>query len=157
MSHAEKPISRILLPQSGGNHSSRPCVAERFKRPTRRRCSEELGTGSPAVFLFGLAPRGVYLAEDVTTHAGELLPHHFTLDPFGAGIFSVALVVGSDPPGCYPARCPLVFGLSSIPKGTATAERLTHGTLNIITTSGSTTTLCGSGSGDCFCRFGVEH
>ena len=30
------------------------------------------------VSLFGLAPRGVYLAASVTTHAGELLPHRFT-------------------------------------------------------------------------------
>ncbi len=34
------------------------------------------------VFLFGLAPRGVYLAALVTDHAGELLPHHFTHHPF---------------------------------------------------------------------------
>ena len=30
------------------------------------------------VSLFGLAPRGVYLAASVTTRAGELLPHRFT-------------------------------------------------------------------------------
>ena len=36
-------------------------------------------TSSPVlVSLFGLAPRGVCLAADVTTRAGELLPHHFT-------------------------------------------------------------------------------
>jgi len=46
-------------------------------------------------FLFGLAPRGVYLAGHVTITAGELLPHRFTHHPdnIGAGIFSVALVV----------------------------------------------------------------
>jgi hypothetical protein len=50
--------------------------------------------------LFGLAPRGVYLAATVTSHAGELLPHRFTHRPdnskfeiIRAGIFSVALVV----------------------------------------------------------------
>ena len=35
------------------------------------------------VSLFDLAPRGVYLAADVTTDAGELLPHRFTHHPFG--------------------------------------------------------------------------
>jgi len=68
------------------------------------------------VFLFGLAPRGVYLAASVTTRAGELLPHRFTHHlSKEAGLFSVALVVTrcSRAPGCYPARCPLVFGLSS--------------------------------------------
>lgn len=47
--------------------------------------------------LFGLAPRGVYLAATVTGRAGELLPHRFTHCPNafgeGAGLFSVALVV----------------------------------------------------------------
>jgi len=33
---------------------------------------------SERVSLFGLAPRGVYLAAAVTSHAGELLPHRFT-------------------------------------------------------------------------------
>src|SRR5687767_12744991 len=31
-----------------------------------------------SISLFGLAPRGVYLAATVTTRAGELLPHRFT-------------------------------------------------------------------------------
>jgi hypothetical protein len=35
-------------------------------------------TGRPYLLL-GLAPDGVYLAEGVTPHAGELLPHLFTL------------------------------------------------------------------------------
>ena len=47
--------------------------------------------GDPDVFLFGLAPRGVCLAGDVTTSAGELLPHHFTLDPFGQEYFLLHL------------------------------------------------------------------
>ena len=47
-----------------------------------------------SISLFGLAPRGVYLAAIVTNYAGELLPHHFTHYLFAqAGIFSVALVV----------------------------------------------------------------
>lgn len=46
------------------------------------------------VSLFGLAPRGVYLAASVTGRAGELLPHPFTHHlRKEAGILSVALVV----------------------------------------------------------------
>jgi hypothetical protein len=55
-------------------------------------------------FLFGLAPGGVYLATECCHLRGALLPHHFTLTgPILAnrtgGIFSVALSVGSRPPG----------------------------------------------------------
>jgi hypothetical protein len=41
-----------------------------------------------------------------------------------AGLFSVALVVtrSSRVPGRYPARCPMVFGLSSCPERQATAR-----------------------------------
>ena len=65
------------------------------------------------ISLFDLAPRGVYLADNVAAAAGELLPHRFTHYP-KAGLFSVALVVTRfHVPGRYPARCSLVFGLSS--------------------------------------------
>lgn len=55
----------------------------------------------------------------VTTDAGELLPHRFTHHlrsiRSGAGLLSVALVVTPfEVPGRYPARCPKVFGLSSV-------------------------------------------
>ena len=56
-----------------------------------------------ACILFGLAPDGVYQANRVTTTAGALLPHRFTLttrpqksEPFG-GILSVALSLVSRP------------------------------------------------------------
>ena len=50
-----------------------------------------------------LLPGGVYLAEQVTLPAGELLPHRFTLTtqpegPFG-GLFSVALSLAFRPVG----------------------------------------------------------
>ena len=58
--------------------------------------------------LFGLAPGGVYRAPDVTTGAGALLPHRFTLTSqpeqqlscsalISGGFFSVALSLGSPP------------------------------------------------------------
>ena len=43
----------------GGDHSSRPFVTKWLKRPTRKRIMER---AAPFVSLFGLAPRGVYLA-----------------------------------------------------------------------------------------------
>ena len=54
-----------------------------------------------SVFLFGLAPHGVYPATDFTTCAGALLPHPFTLTARRIGVgglLSVALAVGF-PPG----------------------------------------------------------
>jgi len=51
-------------------------------------------------FLFGLAPGGVYLATDCYQPRGALLPHHFTLTGLSSGgMLSVALAVGSRPPG----------------------------------------------------------
>jgi len=50
-------------------------------------------------FLFGLAPDGVYTATQRYRVCGALLPHHFTLTWKPGGIFSVALSVGSRPPG----------------------------------------------------------
>lgn len=51
--------------------------------------------------LFGLAPSGVYLATDCYQPCGALLPHLFTLTGTEAlrRLFSVALSVGSRPPG----------------------------------------------------------
>ena len=82
-----RPVRRVLCPSrrgaSGGGHPSRPAVAGRLQRPTRRlgraalkrlRRSPPRG-GDP----LGLAPGGVYLATPVTRSAGGLLPHRFTL------------------------------------------------------------------------------
>jgi len=57
--------------------------------------------GRDVVFLFGLAPGGVYLAASCYQLRGALLPHHFTLTGIkdAGGILSVALSVGSRPPG----------------------------------------------------------
>src|SRR5690606_7998150 len=67
--------------------------------------------------LFGLAPSGVYLATDCCQPCGALLPHLFTLTGTCVlrRLFSVALSVGSHPPGVtwrsalwspdFPPRC----------------------------------------------------
>jgi hypothetical protein len=52
------------------------------------------GAGRPHLLL-GLAPSGVCLAAPVARHAGELLPHRFTLtSATRGGLFSVALSAG---------------------------------------------------------------
>ena len=92
------------------NHSSRTPVTRGLKRPTRKRARIDAAfthlAAHKAASLFGLAPRGVYLAVECCHRRGALLPHRFTLtghDPLPGsdlgGLFSVALSVGSRPPG----------------------------------------------------------
>ena len=78
------------------SHSSGMHVTVHLERPTRVQRGPRNG------LLFGLAPGGVYLAATCYHARGALLPHHFTLTaPFArrGGLFSVALSVGSHPPG----------------------------------------------------------
>jgi len=61
-----------------GDHSSSPTVADWIKRPTRRlragsSLKSQISNLRSHAFLFGLAPRGVYLAAHVATRAGALL------------------------------------------------------------------------------------
>ena len=72
------------------DHSSRIGVAANLMRPyprTRR---------AHPIRLFGLAPDGVYLAPDVTTGTGALLPHRFTCTTLArCSLLSVALSIAS--------------------------------------------------------------
>ena len=95
------------------NHSSGTHVAMSLKQPTRKCVRIPLETpplayaraGSPTS-LFGLAPGGVCRATECCHRRGALLPHPFTLtvsrgvthENLG-GLLSVALSVGSRPPG----------------------------------------------------------
>ena len=45
--------------------------------------------------------------------AGELLPHHFTLTAKQAAVYFCGTFLRVASTGCYPALCPLKFGLSS--------------------------------------------
>jgi len=68
--HKPGSVSARGIPKDrprGGNHSSRPPIAERLKQPTRISRSEPLLPLKGARPLFGLAPGGVYHASDVTT------------------------------------------------------------------------------------------
>ena len=79
-----------VLADARGDHPS--------MRPTRRLPFSERA----ALLLLGLASTGVYQATRITSHAGALLPHRFTLtcDVFTSigGLLSVALSVRSPPP-----------------------------------------------------------
>jgi hypothetical protein len=97
-----RPISRVL---------SRAIIHLRYASP---RTSSDLPGSTcgpharphprmkPPAPLFGLAPGGVCRAAECCHRRGALLPHHFTLTaPLQGvgGLLSVALSVGSRPPG----------------------------------------------------------
>jgi len=75
------------------NHSSRPCVTTRLKQPTQVQCGHTIEP------LFGLAPEGVCSAINVTIYAVRSYHTFSPLPKKLGGIFSVALSVGSRPPG----------------------------------------------------------
>jgi len=93
-----------------GNHSSGIHVAVDLKQPTRKRAricaARSTFYGRPTASLFGLAPGGVYRAVSVARAA---VRSYRTVSPLPAsalvtrrslgGLLSVALSVGSRPPG----------------------------------------------------------
>jgi hypothetical protein len=93
------PVRRAPLGSPAGGHPSRPAVAGRLQRPTRRHWAGHPRSPAqhPGIRVpFGLAPGGVYRAVPVTRDAGGLLHHRFTLTPLArGGLFSVALSRGS--------------------------------------------------------------
>ena len=136
-----RSVSRILSPEirarlRGGDHSSRPSVAGRLKRPTRRR-SAPLGRDFGRAALSDDLPIWSCTARSLPGHAchharrcaltlSPVGPHRFThhpLPPPGgegplAGLFSVALVVAPPPDGCsrspFAAGRPAVSGLAAL-------------------------------------------
>ena len=121
-----RPVSRVLSParRPGDGHSSGTRVATGLARPTRatgsgtslRATPSRAPTPSP---LLGLAPGGVYRAVDVAV--GAVRPYR-TLSPLptdrpepapAGGLLSVALSLGSPPPGVTRHRVPVEPGLSS--------------------------------------------
>ncbi len=85
---ADKPGSVV------DSHSSGDSVAGDLKQPTR-----ELIWADSNAPLFGLAPSGVYPASVVTNTAVRSYRTISPLPDESGGIFSVALSVGSRPPG----------------------------------------------------------
>ena len=95
MRKQESAISRVL--STTIIHLGQPSPTASSNLP-----GSPLGTGGanePHTPLFGLAPGGVYRAANCCQSRGALLPHHFTLTGKAGGIFSVALSMGSRPPG----------------------------------------------------------
>ena len=78
------------------NHSSRPAITNRLKRPTRIQRGY-----TPIGFLFGLAPSGVYHRHRLLPAARCALtaPFHPYRCLRRGGFLSAALSVGSRPPG----------------------------------------------------------
>ena len=137
---ARRPISRVLSRplRAGDDHSSGTSVAGRLARPTRAAAAEtrlagagpEGPVGRPP--LCGLAPGGVCHAAAV---AGGAVRSYRTLSPLPAasedgagGLLSVALSLGSPPPGVTRHRVSVEPGLSSPrPEGRKAAIRPSGG------------------------------
>jgi len=111
-------------PKSGDGHSSGTFVAERLARPTRAaaRKARPAARLSPhrLPLLLGLAPGGVYPAAAV---AGGAVRSYRTISPLppaapkdvrGWRCVSVALSLGSPPPGVTRHRASVEPGLSSL-------------------------------------------
>jgi len=127
--NARRSVSRVLylqeLDSRGDGHSSGTPVTGRLVQPTRTAARKPAcpldrnPAGAPS--LFGLAPGGVYPAASVTSRAVRsyrtlsplpiALP--FLAEPAG-GLLSVALSLGSPPPGVTRHRVSVEPGLSSI-------------------------------------------
>ena len=101
---------------NGDGHSSGTPVAERLVRPTRaavRRFARLPDISGCLPLLLGLAPGGVFPAAAV---AGSAVRSYRTFAPLPGmpgGLFSVALSLGSPPPGVTRHRTSVEPGLSS--------------------------------------------
>src|SRR3990172_7286197 len=112
---SERVVSRVLSSRFPGrdDHLSGPSIARRHERPTRKsRTGRPYPRRTGDASLCGLAPGGVCQAPGIAAGSGELLPHRFTLTPFGAVFFSVALSMGSPP---VPFRDRLALRSSDFP------------------------------------------
>jgi hypothetical protein len=123
---ARRRVSRVLSRRrripNGDGHSSGTPVAERLVRPTRAaarrfaRFPQKSGSLPP---LLGLAPGGVFPAVAV---AGGAVRSYRTVSPLPSagnsgrtgGVLSVALSLGSPPPGITRHRTSVEPGLSSL-------------------------------------------
>lgn len=101
----------------GDGHPSRAAVADSLVRSTRGLGRAALGRPRRGIVMppLDLAPGGVYLALRVTSEAGGLLHHRFTLTG-GRSLRRFAFcgtVPRVTPGGCYPPPCPVEPGRSS--------------------------------------------
>ena len=107
-----RPISRVLC-----RPESVTIIHLGTPSPTPSSNLPEDATGRSIVFLFGLAPSGVYLAAECCHPRGALLPHHFTLTKrFSRSVWRFIFCCTFrrlTPPRGYLALCPMEPGLSS--------------------------------------------
>ena len=139
---ARRPVSRVLSrPGSSSRdvdgHSSGTPVAERLMRPTRaaarrfaRRRSRGFAprTAAPAAPTWSCSRWG-FPCRRRCRRRGALLPHRFTLAARSVfprqagGVLSVALSLGSPPPGVTRHRASVEPGLSSLRQARRAAIR----------------------------------
>jgi len=131
--NARRPVSRVLSRARypvkdrplGGSHSSNPCVAARFKQPTRTSRDEtSLPNHGREAPIWPCSGWGLP-CERCCQRPGALLPHPFTLTPdrVRGGLLSVALSLGFPRAGVTRHPCFVEPGLSSyIPKDNAAAQ-----------------------------------
>lgn len=108
-------VSRGACAARGGGHPSRAAVADSLVRSTRglgRAALEHPRTGPEGPDL-DLAPSGVYRAGRVTSVAGGLLHHRFTLTYRGRRSVFCGTVPRVTPGGRYPPPCSVEPGRSS--------------------------------------------
>ena len=111
------PVSRVLYAVRRGGHSSGMPVARHLVQPTRTAMRKRIRRSSRLPSLFGFAPDGVYHAAAV---AGSAVRSYRTLSPLPCfakasqgGLLSVALSLGSPPPGVTRHPVSVEPGLSS--------------------------------------------
>ena len=116
------PVSRVLSPpqKAMDGHSSGTPVTERLSRPTRRTVRKLTRGPKPPVLPIRSCSRWGLPCRPRRRGRGALLPHPFTLTngPRNelrrvGGLLSVALSLGSPPPGVTRHRVSVEPGLSS--------------------------------------------
>jgi len=112
--NARRPVSRVLSPQAGDGHSSRTPVTQRLKQPTRTAGRKRAPPASRHAVPIWFCSRWGLPCRFRCRSRGALLPPRFTLArPRPGGLFSVALSLGSPPPGVTRHRVSVEPGLSS--------------------------------------------
>ena len=124
---ASRSVSRILCPSRGDGHLSGATVTDDLDAAHLQTSSGQLVCTGTQGRPLGLAPDGVYLAARVTTNAGGLLHHPFTLTGRNRRSTFCCTFPRVTPGGRYPPSCPVESGLSStIPEGSAATARPTR-------------------------------
>jgi hypothetical protein len=103
--NASRPVSRVLSLLrrgfGGDDHSSGPCVAARFSRPTRTRRADAREAGASCVPIRSCSWRGLPCPLPYG-RGGGLLPHRFTLTLLRRGFGERSVLCGAIP---QPADC----------------------------------------------------